>query len=81
MSSGGSVTQWIGPFKAGEEQALEKLRQCNWPNLVGLAHKRLGSEPNLKTTTSRKKHSPASCVDSKLTSSRAWKTAGICLLC
>jgi RNA polymerase sigma factor (sigma-70 family) len=42
MLSGGSVTQWIGQLKAGEGQALEKLRQRYWPYLVGLAHKKLG---------------------------------------
>ena len=41
MGTGGSVTQWIGQFKAGEEQALEKLRQRYWPYLVRLAHKKL----------------------------------------
>lgn len=42
MSSGGSFTKLIGPFKDGDEQALEMLRQRCWPILVSLAHKKLG---------------------------------------
>ncbi len=42
MSSGGSFTKLISPFKDGDEQALEMLRQRCWPILVNLAHKKLG---------------------------------------
>ena len=41
MSATGSVTEWIGRFKAGEEEALERLRQRYWPYLVRLAHKKM----------------------------------------
>jgi DNA-directed RNA polymerase specialized sigma24 family protein len=41
MRSAGSVTCWIQELKAGEEQALEQLRQRYWPFLVGLAAKKL----------------------------------------
>ncbi len=42
MPSVGSFTKLIGPFKEGDEQALEKLRQKCWPILVKLAHEKLG---------------------------------------
>ncbi|MBI3467050.1 MAG: hypothetical protein HY000_28885 [Planctomycetes bacterium] len=41
MPSGGSVTHWIAQIKAGEEWALEKLRQRYWPYMVALADKKL----------------------------------------
>jgi len=41
MSSAGSVTQLIEPIRAGEEWAIEKLRQRYWPFLVKLARKNL----------------------------------------
>ena len=41
MSSEGTITQWIGQLKAGEEQALEKLRRRYWPFLVRLAQQKL----------------------------------------
>ncbi len=47
MSSGMSVTQWIGQLKAGEESALERLRQRYWPLLVSLARKKLAAVPRL----------------------------------
>lgn len=42
MLSSGSFTKLIGPFKDGDEQALEKLRQKCWPILVKLAREKLG---------------------------------------
>ena len=41
MPSEGTITQWITQLKAGEEQALEKLRQRYWPFLMRLAQKKL----------------------------------------
>jgi len=47
MSAGMSVTQWIGQLKAGEESALERLRQRYWPLLVSLARRKLANVPRL----------------------------------
>src|SRR5262249_29582601 len=41
MSSGGSVTFWIGQLKAGDEHAAHKLWEGYFQGLVGRARKKL----------------------------------------
>jgi RNA polymerase sigma factor (sigma-70 family) len=45
MSSDGSVTQWLGQLKAGEQHAAQKLWERYFHALVGLARKRLQGAP------------------------------------
>jgi DNA-directed RNA polymerase specialized sigma24 family protein len=42
---GGSVTQWIGPLKAGDTEAVRALWQRYFDGLVRLARNRLGDAP------------------------------------
>ena len=45
MSSGGSVTHWIGLLKAGDHQAAQPLWERYFGQLVTLARKRLRGSP------------------------------------
>jgi DNA-directed RNA polymerase specialized sigma24 family protein len=45
MSSAGSVTHWIDQLKAGDTLAAQKLWECYFLRLVGLARKKLGGTP------------------------------------
>lgn len=45
MSSAGSVTEWINQLKAGDSQAAQKLWECYFLRLVGLARKKLEGTP------------------------------------
>ncbi len=45
MSSPGSVTHWIGPLKAGEQAAAQKLWECYFEQLLRLARRKLGALP------------------------------------
>jgi DNA-directed RNA polymerase specialized sigma24 family protein len=45
MSSEGSVSQWIGELKAGDPAAAQKLWECYFQRLVGLARKKLQGKP------------------------------------
>lgn len=41
MSPGGSVTQWVGQLQAGDREAVGKLWQCYFEQLVRLARRKL----------------------------------------
>src|SRR6516164_7351623 len=45
MSSGGSVTHWLGALKNGEAAAAQQLWEAYYCRLVGLARQRLGQTP------------------------------------
>ena len=45
MSSGGSVTHWIGLLKAGDHQAAQPLWERYFARLVTLARRRLRGQP------------------------------------
>jgi hypothetical protein len=45
MSSGGSVTRWLGQLQAGDPIAARQLWERYFRRLVGLARKRLGGSP------------------------------------
>jgi RNA polymerase sigma factor (sigma-70 family) len=46
MSSGGSVTHWLGALRNGEAAAAQQqLWEAYYPRLVGLARQRLGQTP------------------------------------
>jgi RNA polymerase sigma factor (sigma-70 family) len=45
MSSGGSVTHWLGALRNGEAAARQQLWEAYYPRLVGLARKCLGQTP------------------------------------
>jgi DNA-directed RNA polymerase specialized sigma24 family protein len=45
MSSPGSVTQWIGQLKAGDQNAAQKLWEGYFQRMVGLARKKLQGTP------------------------------------
>jgi RNA polymerase sigma factor (sigma-70 family) len=45
MSSGGSVTHWLGAIKNGEVDAAQQLWEAYYRRLVGLARQRLGETP------------------------------------
>jgi DNA-directed RNA polymerase specialized sigma24 family protein len=45
MSSGGSVTHWIGRLKAGDSAAAQHLWERYFQSLVGLARKKLQGTP------------------------------------
>src|SRR5499427_5642744 len=45
MSSGGSVTHWLGALKNGEAIAAQKLWEAYYRPLVGLARQRLSQTP------------------------------------
>src|SRR6516225_5263352 len=45
MSSGGSVTHWLGAIKNGEVDAAQQLWEAYFRRLVGLARQRLGQTP------------------------------------
>jgi DNA-directed RNA polymerase specialized sigma24 family protein len=45
MSSGGSVTHWLGALRNGEATAAQQLWEAYYRRLVGLARQRLGQTP------------------------------------
>jgi len=45
MSSEGSVSRWLGPIQAGDEQAAQQLWERYFRRLVGLARKKLQDAP------------------------------------
>jgi len=45
MSSAGSITHWINQLKAGDSVAAQKLWECYFLRLVGLARKKLQGTP------------------------------------
>jgi DNA-directed RNA polymerase specialized sigma24 family protein len=45
MSAEGSITRFLGPLKAGDEAAVQKLWEVYFERLVRLARKKLGAAP------------------------------------
>jgi DNA-directed RNA polymerase specialized sigma24 family protein len=45
MPSDGSVSRWLGPLRAGDPAAAQKLWECYFQRLVGLARARLQGRP------------------------------------
>jgi DNA-directed RNA polymerase specialized sigma24 family protein len=45
MASSGSVTYWVHQLKAGDQAAVQKLWECYFQRLVGLARKKLQATP------------------------------------
>ncbi|AMV27258.1 ECF sigma factor [Gemmata sp. SH-PL17] len=45
MSAEGSITRFLGPLRAGDEGAVQKLWEAYYERLVSLARKKLGSAP------------------------------------
>ena len=45
MSAEGSITRFLGPLRAGDERAVQKIWETYYERLVSLARKKLGSAP------------------------------------
>lgn len=45
MSAGGSITRFLGPLKAGDEDAIQKIWEVYFARLVRLARNKIGGGP------------------------------------